>query len=177
MKDLFRDAGHLLRIVLVFAVGLILFLTVRAFTVPHSFGEYGHYRGDSLDEIAAHPIKFAGHQACEACHQDVFDVKKTGKHAGVNCEACHGALASHAEDPEKVVPKLPDTAVLCVRCHEANSAKPKWFPQVVSKDHANGMACNTCHQPHKPSIDTGDSSNSKPESPGKQPAAPAKGGN
>jgi hypothetical protein len=155
MKDLLKDAGHLLRIVLVFAVGFILFLTVRAIAVPHSFGQYGHYRGDSLSEIAARPINFAGRDACVMCHQEVDDLKKTGKHAGVGCESCHGALAAHAEDPEKLVPKLPDTAVLCVKCHEANSAKPKTFPQVVSKDHANGMACNTCHQPHKPAIGSG----------------------
>jgi hypothetical protein len=152
MKDLLRDAGHLLRIVLVFAVGLILFLALRAFTVPHSFGQYGHYRGDALAEIAAKPVNFAGREACLMCHQEVDDVKKTGKHASLGCEACHGALAAHAEDPEKVIPKLPDTAVLCARCHEANSAKPKSFPQVVSKDHSGGEPCKTCHQPHKPSI-------------------------
>src|SRR5581483_329598 len=153
MKDLFRDAGHLVRVVLVFAAGLILFLSLRAVTVPHSFGKYGHYRADSLDEIAAKPISFAGHETCETCHQEVFDLKKTGKHAGVSCEACHGALNNHAEDPEKVAPKLPDTKVLCVRCHEANAAKPQSFPQVNSADHANGMACNTCHKPHKPGIE------------------------
>jgi len=154
MKNLLKDAGHLLRVVLVFAVGLVLFLTVRSFAVPHSFGEYGHYRADSLKEISARPILYAGRDACVACHQDVYDLKKTGKHANVGCEACHGALAAHADDPEKLVPKRPDTAVLCVRCHEANAAKPKTFPQVVSKEHSGGAACNTCHQAHKPGMKT-----------------------
>jgi protein-arginine kinase activator protein McsA len=49
-----------------------------------------------------------------------------------------------------VVPTLPDTAVLCARCHEANIAKPKAFPQVVSADHSNGVVCKTCHVPHSP---------------------------
>jgi protein-arginine kinase activator protein McsA len=55
-----------------------------------------------------------------------------------------------------VQPAKLDTAVLCVRCHEANIAKPKGFPQVASADHSNGMPCDTCHQPHSPAIDTGD---------------------
>jgi len=161
-----KDAGHLIRVVLVFAVGLILFITARAVLVPKSFGAYGHYRADSLKDIAARPISFAGHDACLDCHQEIYDLKKTGKHAGVNCEACHGPLAAHVADCTKVVPQKPDTAVLCIKCHEANSAKPKWFPQVNSKEHSGGMACNTCHQAHKPSIDTGGN-----------PGTPAKGGN
>ena len=54
--------------------------------------------------------------------------------------------------PSSVVPQLPDTAVLCARCHEANQAKPKSFPQVVTAEHSGGMACNTCHKPHAPKI-------------------------
>lgn len=154
MKQLLSDAGHLIRVVLVFAAGLILFLTVRTFAVPHSFGQYGHYRADAMNDIAARPISFAGHDACVMCHQDVYDLKKTGKHANVACEACHGALAVHADDPSKLTPQRPDTAVLCARCHEANAAKPKSFPQVVTKEHSGGMACNTCHVPHKPSIES-----------------------
>jgi len=45
---------------------------------------------------------------------------------------------------------LPDTLVLCARCHEANLAKPKAFPQVVTKDHMGDVPCKTCHQPHNP---------------------------
>jgi transcription elongation factor Elf1 len=53
-----------------------------------------------------------------------------------------------------VQPAKLDTAVLCVRCHEANLSKPKEFPQVASADHSAGLPCNTCHQPHSPAIDT-----------------------
>ena len=44
--------------------------------------------------------KFAGHQTCETCHTDIADTKTKGAHAHVNCEACHGALAAHADDPD-----------------------------------------------------------------------------
>jgi len=148
----FKDAEHLVRVAAVFLVGVTLFLCFRAWFVPKSFGEYGHYRGDSIAEIAALPVVHAGHETCEVCHQDVFELKKAGKHAGVNCEACHGPQAKHADDPGSVKPVLPDTAVLCARCHEANSAKPKWFPAVVTAEHSQGLPCNTCHTPHSPHI-------------------------
>jgi hypothetical protein len=148
----FKDSGHLFRLAGVFVAGTLLFLVMRSFLVPKSFGEYGHYRGNAMAEIAARPVNFAGHQACETCHADVLDKKKDGKHAHVNCEACHGPQAKHADDPSSVQPPKLDTLVLCVRCHEANAAKPKSFPQVASADHSSGLACDTCHQPHSPAI-------------------------
>ena len=152
----FKDAEHLVRLAGAFAIVLVVFLLVRAHFIPKSFGQYGHYRGDALSELSSKPVSFAGHQTCEECHSDVLEVKKAGKHAGVNCEACHGALAKHAEDPGSVVPQLPDTAVLCARCHEENIAKPKTFPQVVSKEHSGGEVCKTCHVPHSPLQQPGD---------------------
>jgi cytochrome c7-like protein len=150
----FKDAGHLFRLAAVFVVGTLAFLGMRVFLVPKSFGQYGHYRGDAMAEIAARPLNFAGHQTCEGCHSEVLEKKKGGRHARVNCETCHGPLAKHADDPSVQPAKL-DTAVLCVRCHEENAAKPKSFPQVASADHSSGVACDTCHQPHSPAITAG----------------------
>lgn len=146
----FKDVEHLLRLAAVFIVGILVFFVVRAQFLPKSFGEYGHYRGQALKEIAAREPRFAGHQACEDCHTDVVEVKKAGKHAGVNCEACHGPLAKHAASPADVTPQLPDTLVLCPRCHQANIAKPAGFPQVDAKEHMGDVKCDTCHQPHSP---------------------------
>jgi uncharacterized CHY-type Zn-finger protein len=150
---IFKDAGHLFRLASVFLVGGILFLVLRGFLVPSSFGQYGHYRGNAIKEAAAaRPISYAGHQVCESCHADILEVKSKGVHKGVACEACHGPLAKHADDPASVQPAKLDTAVLCVRCHEANLAKPKNFPEVVSAEHSGGAPCETCHQPHSPAI-------------------------
>ena len=153
--SIFKDAGHLFRFAGLFVLAFLLFLVVRGFVVPKSFGQYGHYRGAAIGEIAARPVHFAGHQACETCHVDVLDVKKNGKHAQVNCEACHGALAKHADDPAAVTPPKLDTAVLCVRCHAASAAKPKGFPQVAAEEHSTGLPCETCHQPHNPAMTAG----------------------
>jgi len=151
----FKEAGHLFRFAGLFVLAFLVFLVVRHYVVPKSFGEYGHYRGAAIGEMAAHPVKFAGHETCEGCHTDILDVKKKGKHAQVNCEACHGALANHANDPASVVPVKPDTAVLCARCHTMSAAKPKGFPQVVPADHSTGLPCETCHNPHSPAMDAG----------------------
>ena len=148
----FRDAGHLFRLAAVFLGGVLAFLAIRGFLVPKSFGQYGHYRGNALPEMAARPVHYAGHETCETCHADVLDKKKDGRHARVNCEACHGPQAKHADDPTSEQPAKLDTAVLCARCHEANAAKPKGFPQVATADHSSGLPCDTCHQPHSPAI-------------------------
>ena len=149
----FKDARHLFRFAGLFVLAFLIFLVVRHYYVPKSFGQYGHYRGAAIGEIAQLPVKFAGHQACEDCHTDVVAKKNTGKHAHVTCEACHGALASHANDPSTVKPVLPDTSVLCARCHTASAAKPKGFPQVDPVVHSQGLPCETCHNPHSPGMD------------------------
>jgi hypothetical protein len=59
----FKDAGHLFRFAGLFVLAFLVFLVVRHFVVPKSFGQYGHYRGASMGEIAAHPVQFAGHEA------------------------------------------------------------------------------------------------------------------
>src|ERR1022692_2109704 len=111
------------------AIAVVAFVVLRAAVVPRTFGQYGHYRGAAIAEAASRPLAFAGHDTCETCHTDVVDQKKQGKHVVVPCEACHGAQARHADDPASVKPPKLDTALVCSRCHEANSAKPKAFPR------------------------------------------------
>jgi len=151
----FKDSAHLIRVAIVFLLGAIVFVALRAAVIPKSFGRYGPYRGDALKEITSRPLAYAGHDACEGCHPDVLEVKSKGVHAHVNCETCHGPLAKHADDPGAVVPTLPDVAKLCVRCHAENIAKPSGFPQVDAKKHAQGQLCNVCHQPHSPGFGAG----------------------
>lgn len=158
----FKDTGHLLRFAGLFVIAFLAFWGIRGFVVPKTFGQYGHYRAAAISEIAAHPAKFAGHEACDTCHSDVAGVKNKGKHEQVNCEACHGPLAGHAADPTVTPVKL-DTAKLCVRCHGASAARPKAFPQVAADEHANGVPCETCHQPHSPAMTDSAGGSSEPE--------------
>jgi hypothetical protein len=156
--NFFRDTGHLFRFAGLFVIAFLVFWVIRGYVVPPTFGRYGHYRAAAINEIAARPLHYAGHAACESCHSDVLDMKKAGKHAGVNCEACHGPLVQHAADPLNVTPVKLDTATLCVRCHSASAARPKTFPQVNIEEHASGVSCETCHQPHSPAIENSASS-------------------
>ncbi len=152
MRNAIRDSAHLIRPALVLLAGLGLFLVVRGAIIPKDFGKYGHYRPGALAMIRERPISYAGHDTCAMCHEDEAKTKAEGKHAHVACEACHGPLAQHASDPGSVIPKLPEVATLCRRCHEKDAAKPKNFPQVVTAEHSGGMSCKDCHKPHSPQL-------------------------
>jgi hypothetical protein len=152
MRELFKDKEHLVRMAGLFIVGLLVFVVLRGILIPADFGELGHYRASALEDNRSVELKFAGRAACEECHDDVAEERVDGAHNGVNCEACHGALALHVLDPGAVVPELPEAAVLCVTCHQRSVARPAWFPQVEPVDHADGETCDECHLPHNPGI-------------------------
>jgi predicted CXXCH cytochrome family protein len=150
MQSRFRDAEHLVRLLVLFAAGTLFFLVVRAFAVPQGFGEYGHFRTGAIADSRARPLSFAGRQACVECHEKEAKSKTTGAHKPVGCESCHGPLAAHAADPKAVKPELPQVPALCVRCHERLSSRPSTFPQVDAVAHAEGNSCIDCHDPHSP---------------------------
>lgn len=150
MRETLKDRAHLLRVAAVFGAGLAMFFIVRAVLVPEGFGEYGHYRAPALKDIRATAPSFAGRQACADCHTDVPDALKKGKHAGLGCEACHGALARHVDDQEKQKPVKLDGKKLCLTCHTMNVAKPAKFPQIDPAEHGEGAVCTSCHVAHDP---------------------------
>jgi hypothetical protein len=147
----FKDAEHLLRVAALFVAGLCAFFLARRLLVPDGFGVVGHYRQGALADNRSRPIVFAGGTACEGCHSDVVETKARGRHAGPSCEACHGGLARHAEDPA-VKPTRPDGRAVCIRCHAVLVGRPKAFPQVDVEEHAGKSACIECHAAHDPSL-------------------------
>ena len=152
MADRFRDQIHLIRLAGVFVAGGLVFLLMRALLVPSDFGVLGHYRASALTDNREVPMAYAGRQACADCHDDMSAELAGGGHAGVGCEACHGAWARHAEDPAAVVPELPG-ARMCVICHARSAARPDWFPQVQPEEHSGGEECTECHQAHRPGFE------------------------
>lgn len=149
MKDRVRDYEHLVRLALLFALIVIVFLVVRAALVPDTFGDLGHYRAAALGDNREKAAVFGGEAACASCHGATMDEKRGGAHAGVHCEACHGPLGAHGADPTAAAATRPAIPDLCLRCHLANAARPKTFPQIDPKDHG-GDACGDCHKPHAP---------------------------
>ncbi len=152
VRQRFEGSAHLIRLAVVAAAFVVLFLLLRRAVVPAGFGQYGHFRPAALKEIAAREPVFAGREACAGCHDEIVQAKSKGPHANVGCEACHGALGAHANDPSALKPTLPVAVHLCPTCHEADAAKPKSFPQVVSLTHSGGASCVDCHNAHQPKL-------------------------
>jgi len=153
MRELFKDKEHLFRMAGLFGVGLLVFVVLRGVLIPADFGDLGHYRASALDDNSSVELRFAGRAACEVCHDDVAAERAQSAHRSIACEACHGALAVHADNPEAMVPELPEATPLCVSCHEANVTKPMWFPAVIPDEHSEGEACDECHLPHAPGFE------------------------
>jgi len=149
MRGSFRDFEHLIRLAGIFVAGLLLFTVARAEFVPKDFGKYGHYRASATNDAASRPLAYAGRGRCTECHEDEVNEAAPSKHKVISCEACHGALLKHADDPEVEVAKA-DGQALCLRCHAANTGKPAHQPTVIAKDHSDEDSCIPCHKPHDP---------------------------
>lgn len=136
---------------------IITFIFVQSTLVPTDFGEYGHYRGSALNEIASQELKYAGQLACNECHDDVMETKNFGYHKNISCEVCHGPAANHIEDPDLFQPDAPRDRNYCPICHEYIPSRPTGFPQIVSASHNPVKPCITCHDPHDPKPPSGNS--------------------
>ena len=149
MKNFPKQLIPLIVIVVVLIGGLI---TARHFLVPESFGKYGHYRANSVDENDAQQAVFAGADVCYDCHDDIYDEKEASHHRGVTCEVCHGPALDHAEEPDEILPVIPRGRDFCLLCHGYNLSRPSGFPQIVTERHNPGRSCKTCHSPHDPAL-------------------------
>jgi hypothetical protein len=139
------------RLALAFAIFISLFLLARHFLEPDTFGEYGHYRGASLNDNAEKVIHYAGQKACFECHQDIQDKKSTDVHSDIHCETCHGPGEKHVVSgkPEDIF--KPQERDACGICHSQNAAKNKnVIFQVDLAEHNTGKKCIECHNPHQP---------------------------
>jgi hypothetical protein len=142
---------HIKRLILVFVIFIALFLVARHFLVPESFGKYGHYRADALEENARLEIHYAGQQACFDCHQDIEDLKAQDVHSGIHCETCHGPGQKHVVSGEASDILKPSGREFCGNCHKKNAAKLKDAVfQVDLTKHNIGKNCTECHNPHQP---------------------------
>jgi cytochrome c553 len=125
-------------------------VAAKSYFTPDSFYKYGHYRADSVAEIAAATPVFKGPDSCQSCHTDRHDQWSAGIHKVVKCEICHGPAREHPATGKLPIPT--DTVKLCTLCHEAMPARPAAQPQIEVSQHAGTQQCNTCHNPHSPRI-------------------------
>jgi hypothetical protein len=141
---------QVISLAIIFAIFITALIVARIILIPKSFGKYGHYRADSVDEIMALPINYAGSDACYDCHDDIVDTKKTSNHKGVGCEVCHGPAAKHVDAPDEFTPDAPRERGQCPLCHGFNTSRPTGFPQIITEQHNPGKPCMNCHEPHNP---------------------------
>ncbi|UCC79078.1 MAG: hypothetical protein JSW64_12500 [Candidatus Zixiibacteriota bacterium] len=141
---------QIVSLAILFAVLLAGLITARMFLIPKSFGKYGHYRADAVDEIKTQEINYAGAIICEECHEDIAEQKEKSNHRNVACEACHGPTAAHVEAPDEFIPTAPRGRGYCPLCHGYDPSRPTGFPQIIAELHNPGKACMTCHEPHNP---------------------------
>jgi hypothetical protein len=153
-----EHSKHIIRAVLLLIAFAVVFVVVRHFLIPRSFGEYGHFRGESLAEFAARTPAHGGRESCAECHADEVEWVSEEEHGSISCEVCHAPVAAHAAGGEKIaeMPVHPSNA-LCAWCHQRLVARPATFPQVVFIDHVTEKGgeltegiCLECHDAHDP---------------------------
>jgi hypothetical protein len=153
---------HVIRIVVVMLVAGVLGIGLRALLIPDSFGRYGHYRADAIQDEMNREIRNGTNASCMACHPYIKEMHFSGVHKTVSCEFCHGPVADHIQY-DKVIAKLPkkqggEIRALCLRCHnQIIRARPKESIKMVSmpdhlqKKHVNlEHNCDQCHNVHAP---------------------------
>ena len=141
---------HGVRLILLLIVFFASAVGARYYFKAPSFYEYGHYRANSVPEIAAPQPRYRGPSYCQTCHADRYTEWSAGVHKVVKCEVCHGAAKEHPQSGKLVIPT--DTVRLCTLCHEAMPGRPAAQPQIEVAQHAGGQQCVTCHNPHSPKI-------------------------
>lgn len=139
------------RLLPLFAIFIGLFLFVRYLLIPDSFGEFGHYRGNSIRENTEFPLHYAGRDVCAECHDDVAGMLASDVHAAISCETCHGPGYDHANFADSIGIGKPSGREFCGLCHSMNPArKAGVVKQIDIKDHNIDNDCIECHNPHMP---------------------------
>ena len=142
---------QLKRLIPLFAIFIAAFLLIRHALVPDTFGQYGHYRGAALEEIASAEPVYADVEDCKMCHDDVLLALENDSHSGLSCLICHGPGNAHVNDPQAGNIEKSSGRQFCARCHEIHPARPadavlQVDVEVHNSDFEN---CIDCHHPHQ----------------------------
>ncbi|MCK4749497.1 MAG: hypothetical protein KAT15_20730 [Bacteroidales bacterium] len=142
---------QLRRLIPLFVISIALFLLIRHFLVPDSFGQYGHYRGDALIDVASKEIVHASKEDCYDCHDDIQEKVANDSHAGLSCIICHGPGLAHVNDPWEGKINKESGREFCGRCHDLNAARSTdvIFQIDITTHHTEKQNCIECHNPHE----------------------------
>ena len=182
MKNKFPK--HITRLLSLLGLVVVIAFVAKTILTDPSFYKYGHYRADSVPELAAAEPLFKGTAYCRACHVEEQHDTSVGVHINVECEVCHGTSRGHPSDGKMQIPV--NTIRLCSTCHEAMPARPARHPQIIVGEHPfpseQPFQCHTCHNPHSPgnempdaeTVTSGGQSGANTESSLQVPAAASK---
>lgn len=161
-ESISRYNSHLIKLI----IALILFgvggFYAKKHLTPASMGQYGHYRGDDIEDQKNVPLMLGTNDSCFQCHKPVRTVHKKGVHKTVSCEVCHGSYGSHIADGKKVgtlpVRRGEEITQLCLRCHnQIIQARPRESIRMVGlPEHLEQKkvklthTCDQCHMVHDP---------------------------
>ena len=146
---------HIVRLIILMVIFLAAGLIAKSYFTVESFYKYGHYRADSVPEIAAQEPAYQTPRYCQTCHSERHAQWSANNHKTVTCETCHGAAQGHPQEKAKL-PIPADAVKLCTLCHEAMPGRPRTQPQIQVAQHnpyvSSGQQCTACHNPHAPKI-------------------------
>ena len=160
---------HIARLLLVMLIAALLAYGAKRLATPASFYQFGHYRGDSVADIASDKPHYGTSKACESCHAAKYAEWAKGVHNRpdkgkvVKCEVCHGPsssrdikgpfdnVATGKDHPKGLKMSIPaDSVKLCTLCHEKMPGRPLEQKQIEIASHAGTAQCVSCHNPHSP---------------------------
>ncbi|MBE0613845.1 MAG: c-type cytochrome [Burkholderiales bacterium] len=160
---------HIVRLILLIVAVLAAAAIAAPLLTVDSFYRFGHYRANSVPEIAAKEPVYQTPRYCYGCHTERRAQWSAGNHKSVICEVCHGPAQGHPQNGKLPIPK--DAVRLCTLCHEAMQGRPRSQPQIQVTEHSGGQQCTICHNPHSPKITTAAAKVSGDAAAGKQHAA------
>lgn len=141
---------HIVRLIMILVAVLAVAAIAKPIFTVDSFYRFGHYRANSVVEIAAQEPVYQTTRYCYGCHTERRAQWSAGSHKTVICEVCHGPAQGHPQNGKLPIPA--DTVRLCTQCHEAMPGRPRTQPQIQVAEHSGGQQCTVCHNPHTPKI-------------------------
>ena len=137
MSRLFGHREHLVRVAGLFLAGVVVFVVLQALLIPEGFGLYGHYRAGRARRRARPARRARRPRGLPRVPRRRG--RQRPRAADTQASAARPATARSPRTPgtpRRRRPCKPDAAVLCVRCHQANVARPAGFPQKDRAEHA-----------------------------------------
>jgi predicted CXXCH cytochrome family protein len=141
---------HIVRLIIIIVAALAVAAIAKPLLTVDSYYRFGHYRANSVPEIAAQEPVYQTPRYCQGCHTERRAQWSAGSHKTVICEVCHGPAQGHPQNGKLPIPA--DTVRLCTQCHEAMPGRPRTQPQIQVAEHSGGQQCTVCHNPHTPKI-------------------------